>query len=102
MIEGILAKSPKRFDKWNDLSDELREFVTPHVEKKIAEIVKEYKPPQEFNKVVVLVIAGVGMEQEYADLVPPSLCAMLADWYIKGRFPCGWKGEYPKGKLIVY
>lgn len=26
----------------------------------------------------------------------------LIKWYRLGHFPCGWDGEYPKGKLIVY
>ena len=26
----------------------------------------------------------------------------LMEWYRKGHWPCGWEGEYPDGKLIVY
>lgn len=28
--------------------------------------------------------------------------AHLMKWYAKGHFPCGWEGDYPQGKLIVY
>jgi hypothetical protein len=24
------------------------------------------------------------------------------DWFAQGHWPCGWMGEYPKGKLMVY
>jgi hypothetical protein len=65
MREEIVAKSPKRLDKWNDISDELREFVTPRVRKKIVKVVEEYELPERFEQMVVLVIAGVGIEQEY-------------------------------------
>jgi hypothetical protein len=26
----------------------------------------------------------------------------LMKWYRNGHFPCGWDGQYPLGKLIVY
>jgi|GEM_PF-3497489 hypothetical protein len=26
----------------------------------------------------------------------------LMRWYRLGHFPCGWDGQYPEGKLIVY
>jgi hypothetical protein len=26
----------------------------------------------------------------------------LMKWYPLGHFPCGWDGQYPVGKLIVY
>ncbi|WP_238360606.1 hypothetical protein [Iningainema tapete] len=26
----------------------------------------------------------------------------LMEWYRLGHFPCGWEGEYPEGKLIIY
>lgn len=26
----------------------------------------------------------------------------LLEWYSKGHFPCGWRGVYPSGKLLVY
>jgi hypothetical protein len=102
LIEEIIAKSVKRFNKWNDLSDELRAFVIPHVKEKIAPIVKRYNPPERFEQIVVLMISGLGMEEEYADLVSPGFCKKLADWFIKGHLPCGWKGDYPKGKLVIY
>jgi hypothetical protein len=33
---------------------------------------------------------------------PPGFFASNAYWYIKGHFPCGWEGEFPKGTLVIY
>jgi hypothetical protein len=27
---------------------------------------------------------------------------MLYEYYKLGLFPCGWKGLFPQGKLVVY
>ncbi len=32
----------------------------------------------------------------------PDFFTNLIEWYRLGHWPCGWEGEYPKGKLIVY
>jgi len=32
----------------------------------------------------------------------PDFFTNLIGWYRLGHWPCGWEGEYPKGKLIVY
>lgn len=34
--------------------------------------------------------------------LPPGLFSMLLAPYEAGRYPCGWEGEYPEGRLIVY
>jgi hypothetical protein len=38
----------------------------------------------------------------YVDLYPPSFFASNAYWYVMGHFPCGWRGEFPKGQLVIY
>jgi len=47
-------------------------------------------------------ILHVCMEAECADVFPAAYYASQAYWYVKGHFPCGWEGEFPKGKLIIY
>jgi hypothetical protein len=32
----------------------------------------------------------------------PDFFTNLIEWYRLGHWPCGWEGEYPKGRLIVY
>jgi hypothetical protein len=35
-------------------------------------------------------------------MLPPGAYRGLAYWYLHGRFPCGWDGQPPNGKMIVY
>ncbi|MBX9679913.1 MAG: hypothetical protein K2X38_14215 [Gemmataceae bacterium] len=42
------------------------------------------------------------LEAEYADIVAPRYFNDRARWYIAGYFPCGWEGDFPKGRLLVY
>lgn len=37
-----------------------------------------------------------------SDLYPPGFFASNANWYVRGHFPCGWRGEFPKGQLVIY
>ena len=55
-----------------------------------------------FQARVRLEIVGFGMEQEYADVVDLNFCTVLGKWYMSGHFPCGWRGEYPDGILVVF
>jgi hypothetical protein len=55
-----------------------------------------------FENMVQWDILHVCMEAEYADVYPPGFYASQAYWYVKGHYPCGWQGEFPKGKLIIY
>lgn len=69
---------------------------------------------------------GLGLEAEYADVCfgdlspemrmlydsylecypiyqqPKPFAATIAYWYMCGHFPCGWIGNYPRGKWVVY
>lgn len=39
---------------------------------------------------------------EFIDLFKESFPYRIGDLYLKGRFPCGWSGVFPYGKLIVF
>jgi len=38
--------------------------------------------------------------REYSD--SKFFSEIAVPWILKGRLPCGWEGEYPKGKLRVF
>ena len=43
------------------------------------------------------------LEHELVSLGKPhGLCSLLLQAYQAGHFPCGWEGDFPEGKLIVY
>jgi hypothetical protein len=87
---------------WNEIVIEIKKITEPFVRQKIEVVVKEHDLPPVFEHCVQWDVLHVCMEAEYADVFPPAYYASQAYWYVKGHFPCGWEGEFSKGKLIIY
>lgn len=100
--ERIAERSRERWRVWNETVREVNKVATPLVDRKIATVIRENSLPKFFRIQVNHDICSLCMENEYADICPPSLFTRLAYWYIGGHFPCGWWGAYPEGKVIVY
>src|SRR5262249_31632568 len=58
--------------------------------------------PKVFGNTVRWDILHLCMEAEFADVYPPGYYASQAYWYAHGHFPCGWRGEFSSGTLIVF
>ena len=102
LMARVSEKSVKRARKWNSIVRALKKHTMPLVRRKTEAVTKAHRLPRVFEDMVQWDILGVCIEAEYADLVPPAWSASQAYWYVKGHFPCGWKGNFPKGKLISY
>jgi hypothetical protein len=100
--QRVLSASIDRFRQWNVIAGQMRQVVVPLVERKTRKVIEEYRLPSIFKSTVEWDIGGVYLEAEYADITPPGFFAGQSYWYAHGHFPCGWDGEYPKGKLVVY
>ena len=96
------ANSWDHYNKWNDLVIPLKPVVTVLVEEKSAPLLASRPMPKVFLGDVRWQILHACMETEYSYVVPPGQFYALTRWYIAGHFPCGWRGEWPEGKLIVY
>lgn len=100
--ERLSERSPARFDRWNEIVDEMKSSTEPLVHRKIATVMRANNLPKVFEDTAQWDILHLCMEAEYADIVPPGFYASQAYWYAKGHFPCGWSGDFPDGKLIIY
>jgi hypothetical protein len=101
--ERLVERSKERFQRWNEIVANLKPMTIPFVRRKIELVVREHSLPKVFEDQVQWDVLGVCMEAEYADVYPPGFYASHAYWYVKGHFPCGWEGKFPKeGKLIIY
>jgi hypothetical protein len=98
----VIEKSPVRFEKWNDIVVAIKPVTQALVREKTASVVAEHDLPKVFLDTVDWDILNLCMEAEYADVYPPGFYASQAYWYLKGHFPCGWQGAFPKGKLVIY
>ena len=99
---SIAKRSRERFNNWNTVVGELKISTIPLVKRKTEKIIQAFNLPNVFLNTVDWDILGVCLEAEYADIFPPGFFASQAYWYVNGRFPCGWSGNFPNGKLVVY
>ena len=100
--QRLVERSRERFERWNEIVDELKPTTIPFVRRKIEAVTRENNLPKVFGDTVEWDILHLCMEAEYADVFPPGFYASHAYWYVKGHFPCGYRGDFPKGKLIIY
>lgn len=99
----VQSRAMPRYQEWNDLIARVRPPVIELAKKKTEIVSREHKLPEQFLGSVFGSVLGIAMESEYSDLVEPSFFTnIILDCYLKGHFPCGWEGEFPNGRLIVY
>jgi hypothetical protein len=100
--ERLQEHNVQRFDNWNILVQEVQQIVTPLVLRKTKTVVEANRLPKIFVDSVNWDILHLCMEAEYGDIFPPGFYASQAYWYVHGHFPCGWQGNFPDGRLIVF
>jgi len=100
--EAIARRDTERFRQWNTVAVEVRKVVLPLVESKVRPVCVAYSLPGVVETCVRWDLIHFGLECEFADVFPPGFFASQVYWYVNGRFPCGWAGEFPEGKLVLY
>jgi len=100
--EKLVSISRERFELWNSVVRELKAVTMPLVTSKIEHVQTVHQLPKVFADTVNWDILHACAEAEYADVYPPGFFASQAYWYVHGHFPCGWQGNFPEGKLIIY
>jgi hypothetical protein len=100
--EAIAKRSREAYSRWNTVADSLRPLVIDLVERKTANVIRANKLGATFKATVQWDVIHLLIEAEFADVHPPGFFASQAYWYVEGRFPCGWQGTFPDGKLVVY
>ncbi len=98
----IAALAPARYLDWNKVAAMVRRFSIPWVKGKIRAVQAAMNFPKEFEDVVQWDMAGLGLEVEYSDVVGRGFYVGLAHFYMVGHFPCGWEGEWPNGKAVIW
>jgi hypothetical protein len=102
MTRSLNRDFPDAFLAWSDVINEAKEVVDSLIQSKIEAVMGEQKLTKSGRSTVIWSIWNMVLSAHYGDLYIPTFYADLACWYVKGHFPCGWKGEYPEGRLIVY
>jgi hypothetical protein len=103
----VFQSDRKRFNTtWNEISYSAEPLLAPAIAALLDAIRIRFNLDElgvrEFEYYAKRDFFGACHETEYADIAPPSLRLDIANWYLVGHLPCGYEGEYPTGKLIVY
>lgn len=94
--------APAEMRRWNSVVREVKVVVEPVIDDRVARIGLEPSLRHELKTVVEWDIVGMLAQAEFFNTVPNGFCLGLGYWYKIGRFPCGWQGTHPEGRLIVY
>jgi hypothetical protein len=86
----------ERYRRWNDIVRAVKEAVNPLVERKVAAVIGQLAGSARWD------ILGACMEWEYADVGEPGFFTGLMQWYLGGRFPCGWGDRDAGGTIRLY
>lgn len=93
---------PKLLSTWNDVADENSSLVSRIIVEKVQPISEVNQLPPIFVTTVRWDIAHLLMEAAYSESIGPGFFSALSYWYWKGYFPCGWDGDHPAGRVMVY
>jgi hypothetical protein len=92
------------YQRWNEIVvAQKNAVVNPLTEKVLAPFRAKHNLDMAFVHCVQWDILGVLMENSYLGSGHASFFFLeLLTIYEAGHFPCGWKGDWPKGTLLVY
>lgn len=94
--------APRCWQNWNEVAHEIRVIGLPLIDEKMSSLPIDTALKKKIRGCVRWSLLHAAMEIELSDVIPPAFFASLMPWYLRGRFPCGWVGEYPAGQLAVY
>ena len=84
---------------WNEYVDMIKPLSVPLVDRKISQ---ETADRELLTQCAEWDVLHACMETQYLDHVPPGFYSKHIEWYLGGHFPCGWSGEFPEGKPIIF
>ena len=99
LLHFIAEKARARSRRWNDHAKEVRADIDLWLPDKLEVVRQKHRLPDSFVNSVSWVVAYACMESEYGDLKPPQFYRRLIDWYLAGRFPCGWGIINDRGRV---
>lgn len=99
---AVRSKSVDSFARWNDIVDSIKAEISSIITEKTQRTIEVNQLPKVFVDCVNWDILSICIEHEYSSLYPGGYYRQWAHWYLEGHFPCGWEGEFPDGRLIVF
>jgi hypothetical protein len=88
--------------KWNLRVEEIKKEIDPIIERRVTPLLDEQGVSKAIRACVSWDLVSYCQAVELSGEAPETLYLRIGGFYLAGHFPCGWIGEYPKGKLVVF
>jgi hypothetical protein len=91
--------------RWNNVADAVKARFDPLIRVKLAQSIAAGRAPErvmEAEAGILWDLVFVGMELEYRRFAKPHYFTQAAELYLQGHFPCGWQGDFPRGRIVVF
>jgi len=98
----LLKNYPSKRQEWNLIAEESKNFLYQKVKNKLIVVKEKQQLDQKFLDCVMWDLVHAFIEDAYKDLNPPIFYLELLKIYEIGHFPCGWKGKWPQGELLLF
>jgi len=104
LTEYLTTSHPREYQgHWNRLVEEAKRALVPIVNPAAEAVVKAHALDPIFIDCVQWDVLGAVMERSYKRFNPPLFYEdKVFLVYEAGHFPCGWVGQWPVGRLLVY
>lgn len=87
---------------WNDIVRMIKRDYFPQIIKKIDAILLEKGFSNSIVEDIKFNLITLFMLNFYSDYYSDEFWVHMLSVYLSGHIPCGWAGNYPEGKLMIY
>lgn len=90
------------YRQWNNITMEAKLLLKDGDLKNISTFIQENKLNNCIYESVEWDLLTAMMEYAYSTYVKPGFHTELLEIYNSGHIPCGWKGKWPQGSLLIF
>lgn len=102
LLTGQLSiGNPAAIEVWNGVNRAFR----PRVDAIAAAALREVRYCPDVKKVFDALqwdLLTAAMETYFGEHLQTTFCRTVMEWHLRGRFVCGWEGDYSTGRPVVF
>jgi hypothetical protein len=98
----LRERAAKEYQKWNAVANGIRPEITQLVERKTEGALTDPAATKLLRDYLAWDIMHACMESEYENVCTIHYHRKRVALLQKGHCPCGWQGEFPQGKHLIY
>lgn len=103
ITEYLAVHNKEEYNKnWNQLVKKIKLEVLPQIIDKIQEEIAKKGFPENVIDDIKFNLVTILTSDAYSKYYSSEFCSRLLKIYTSGHLPCGWDGEYPDGKIVVF